>query len=148
LGNVTLDDIIITPLKEITTLGGNVLHVMKESDAGYNGFGEAYFSWINSGAVKGWKRHRKMIMNLVVPVGNARFVFHQAKNEEKENFRKIDIGTERFARITVPPGLWFAFQGLSEPRSLILNISQIPHDPNETEQKGLSEINFNWEKNS
>ena len=148
MGTVALDDIIVTPLKEIMAVGGNVLHAMKVGDSGYNGFGEAYFSWIDSGAIKGWKRHTSMIMNLVVPIGNVRFVFYDAQNEKIGQFRKYDIGVERFARITVPPGLWFAFQGLSEQKSLILNISQIPHDPKETERKSLSEIIFDWRMNS
>lgn len=43
MGVVDLDDILVTPLTQVTTLGGDVLHAMKKSDAGYKSFGEAYF---------------------------------------------------------------------------------------------------------
>jgi len=67
--NVNIEDVLITPLSIIDTVGGDVLHAMKCTDNGYNGFGEAYFSIINKGMTKGWKRHREMVLNLVVAVG-------------------------------------------------------------------------------
>ena len=50
-----MDGIILTPLKQIRTSKGSVLHAMKKGDEGYAGFGEAYFSTINKGDIKGWK---------------------------------------------------------------------------------------------
>jgi hypothetical protein len=40
------DNIHVTPLKRITTEGGDVMHALKNSDTGFNGFGEVYFSWV------------------------------------------------------------------------------------------------------
>ncbi len=138
---MNLSDILITPLARIETEGGNVLHAMKLSDPGYKSFGEAYFSWIVSGAIKGWKRHTKLTMNLVVPVGQVKFVFCMDGAAE---FRVEEIGDDRYARLTVPPGIWFCFKGVAEPRSLILNIASIPHDPNEVERLALSGIEYDW----
>jgi len=75
VGTISLEHIKLSPLSRINTEGGDVLHGMKWIDAGYAGFGEAYFSWVVKGAVKAWKRHTRMTMNLVVPVGSVRFVF-------------------------------------------------------------------------
>ena len=47
---MTLADILLTPLSRIETTGGDVLHAMKQSEEGYAGFGEAYFSWVSTGA--------------------------------------------------------------------------------------------------
>lgn len=141
MGALSLDDILVTPLARIPTVGGDVMHAMKESDAGYSGFGEVYFSWVSSGAVKAWKRHTRMIMNVVVPLGRVRFVFRSAY----DLFRVEDIGADRYCRITVPPGIWFGFQGLAEPQSLLLNIANISHDPNEVERLELSDINYDWQ---
>ena len=46
-----LADILVTPLQQIEAEGGDVLHGMKQSDSGYTGFGEAYFSWVSAGAI-------------------------------------------------------------------------------------------------
>ena len=76
---VSLDDIIVTSLQRIPTFGGNVLHALKKSDAGFNEFGEVYFSWIENKCIKAWKCHQRMTLNLVVPVGKVNFVFHSTK---------------------------------------------------------------------
>jgi dTDP-4-dehydrorhamnose 3,5-epimerase len=141
VGVVTLDDVVVTPLARIETAGGDVLHAMKQSDTGFTGFGEAYFSWVTEGSVKAWKRHARMTLNLIVPLGEVRFVFHLDGGNE---FRVEEIGIDRYARITVPPGIWFGFQGLVAPQSLLLNIASIPHDPKEVERRALTDISYGW----
>jgi dTDP-4-dehydrorhamnose 3,5-epimerase len=141
---VNLTDILVTPLQRVETVGGDVLHGMKQSDAGYAGFGEAYFSWVSIDAVKAWKRHTQMTMNVVVPVGKVRFVFRCVNSDDVEEFRVEEIGEDHYVRLTVPPGIWFGFQGLGTPQSLVMNIASIPHDPNEVERMLLSDINYKW----
>lgn len=144
MGTMTLAAILLTPLSRIATPGGDVMHAMKQSDAGYAGFGEAYFSWVCAGAVKAWKRHMRMTMNVIVPVGQVRFVFRSVNAGGGDEFRVEEIGVDRYAKITVPPGIWFGFQGLGASQSLVLNIASIPHDPNEVERLALSEVNYSW----
>jgi len=139
-----LADICVSPLLRIDTAGGDVLHAMKQTDPGFASFGEAYFSWVAAGAVKGWKRHTQMTMNVVVPVGQVRFVFYGLDDQGEAEFRVEEIGVARYVRVTVPPGIWFAFQGLGAPESLILNIASVPHDPNETERIVLADIDYVW----
>lgn len=141
MGAVSVDDIMITSLKRIPVAGGDVLHAMKCTDPGFGGFGEAYFSIVEKGAVKAWKCHRKMTLNLVVPVGRVRFVFADDAGQVRDEV----IGDTHYVRLTVPPGLWFGFQGLATPQSLLLNMADIPHDPEEVERKQLDEIGFDWE---
>jgi len=142
MGTVNIDDIVVTPLKQIPVEGGNVLHAMKFTDVGYVGFGEAYFSMIEKGAVKAWKRHLRMTLNLIVPFGSVRFVFI----DESGNQRIETIGESHYARLTVPPGIWFGFQGLDEQDSLILNVADISHEPDEVERMKTEEIEFDWKK--
>ncbi len=130
----------VTPLARIATPGGDVMHAMKQSDEGFSVFGEAYFSWINAGSVKAWKRHKRMIMNIVVPVGNVRFVFFK---DENSGFRIEEIGENNYARLTVPPGIWFGFQSL-EPKSLVMNISSILHDSEEVDRLLVTDLKYNW----
>ena len=141
MGAVSFDDILLTPLARIPTHGGDVLHAMKQCDAGYAGFGEAYFSCVDFGAIKAWKRHIRMTMNIVVPMGQVRFVF---RLDGVDEFRVQEIGVDRYARLTIPPGIWFGFQGLAQPQSLLMNIASIPHDPHEVERCTLTEINYEW----
>jgi len=144
VGAIKLSDILVTPLKRIETDGGDVLHALKQDDIGYVDFGEAYFSLVTRGAVKAWKRHKRMTMNIVVPMGWVRFVFRSEHENGVDECRIEEIGADRYARITVPPGVWFGFQGLSYSQSIILNIANITHDPNEVERLQISDINYVW----
>jgi dTDP-4-dehydrorhamnose 3,5-epimerase len=142
VGDVSLDDILVTPLKRIPTVGGDVLHALKKTDAGFDGFGEIYFSWVEQGAIKAWKYHKRMTMNLVVPVGEVSFVFHLTN--PKNNFRTENIGEGRYVRLTVPPGIWFGFKGLTSGYSLLMNVIDLEHDPDEVLRKETSEFNYDW----
>ena len=142
MGVVSLDDILVTPLKRIPTVGGDVMHGLKKSDNGFNGFGEVYFSWVEQGAIKAWKCHQRMTMNLIVPVGEVGFVFHLTN--QINGFRTENIGEERYLRLTVPPGIWFGFQGIATERSLLTNMADIAHDPDEVLRKKISEFDYHW----
>ena len=72
----SVDGVILSPLKIIENPLGNIFHVMKSSDLGFMGFNEAYFSTINYNQIKPWKKHLKMTLNLIVPVGEIRFVLY------------------------------------------------------------------------
>lgn len=143
MGGLTLSDVCVTPLRRIATPGGDVMHAMKCTDAGFSAFGEAYFSWIEPGAVKAWKRHKQMTLNLVVPVGTVRFVF--ILPEDRTAFRIEDIGVANYSRITVPPGVWFGFQGRDAKPSLVFNLADIAHDPDEVERISLTDISYDWQ---
>ena len=140
-----ITDILVTPLRRIQTTSGDVLHAMKNTDPGSSGFGEAYFSWIEGSSVKAWKRHTRMVMNVVVPVGQVRFVFFEENADGNLQFRIEEIGVNNYARITVPSGIWFGFQGLGNSSSLVLNVASIPHEHNEVERMTQTSINYAWQ---
>ena len=129
----------IKALKQIHLEEGDVLHALKASEEEFNGFEEAYFSTIKINKIKAWKRHLRMTMNLIVPVGEVQFNFY---NEEKKLLINTIIGERNYSRITVPPMTWFGFKGLASSTSYILNISNKFHDPSEVERKPLSFLKF------
>ena len=133
----------VKELKTINVEGGDVKHFLKSNEDSFNGFGEAYFSFINKDKIKGWKLHTKMTMNLVVPIGEVGFVFFI---EEKSSFEIFKIGQNNYKRLTVPPNIWFGFKGIAKKDSIILNIADILHESTEAENKNIEELNFNWSK--
>ena len=140
MGSVSVSQIQVTTQKRIQLAGGDVLHGIKRGDAGYVDFGEAYFSIIDEGAVKAWKRHLKMTLNFLVPLGSVQFVFI----DEQDTIREEVVGFDRYVRLTVPPGIWFGFKGHFAPYSILMNLADIPHDPLEIERKGLDKVDFDW----
>jgi len=139
-----INDVLITPLDIIETSGGNVMHAMKEIDAGFYGFGEAYFSEVDFNSIKAWKRHQQMTLNLVVPVGKIKFVLFDDRKGSNNQFQEITISRDSYYRLTVPPMVWVGFKGLSENGSMLLNIANIRHDLHEVDRKNIKEIKFNW----
>lgn len=141
-----IKDVLITNLKIIDTLGGEVMHAMKKSDNGFESFGEAYFSHIDKDAIKAWKRHKKMTLNLIVPLGKIRFVLFDDRDTLKTKFQEVIISRDNYCRLTVPPMIWMGFQGLSDNGSMLLNIASIEHDPMECEKKNIKQIEFDWNR--
>ena len=130
-----------TKLKIIACEGGDIMHALKNNESSYKKFGEVYFSKVDQYCIKGWKKHLEMTCNLVVPIGNVKFVFFDSN---LQFISEESIGQNNYLRITTPPGIWFAFQGLSKECNLILNIADITHSENEIERLPLEEINYNW----
>ena len=83
---MAINGVTTTPLSIIDTKGGAVLHAIKSSDYGYSGFGEAYFSTIEYNAIKGWKRHKEMVLNLIVPIGSVRFILYDDRKNQINQF--------------------------------------------------------------
>jgi dTDP-4-dehydrorhamnose 3,5-epimerase len=133
-----MDGITLTPLKTILHPKGDIFRVMKKSDEGFSGFGEAYFSTINKDDIKGWKRHSKMTLNLVVVTGEVVFVVHN--NIE---FFNVKLSKGNYQRLTVEPSMWVAFKGLSR-ENILLNIASIEHDPSESENADLDAFDYDW----
>ena len=139
-----IDGVIISPLKIVRIDQGDIFHGMKETDKGYSGFGEAYFSSINYGEIKGWKRHHEMTLNIIVPKGEIQFALFDDRNESNLNKFDIIISNKNYYRLTVPPMVWLAFKGLDTSGSMLLNIANIVHNPSESDSVSINEIEFDW----
>ena len=135
-----MDGVILTPLKQIHHQKGDVFHGMKKSDAGFAGFGEAYFSTINQDDIKGWKKHTEMTLNLVVTVGEIKFVVY---DESIKEFFSVTLSQNNYQRLTVKPNLWMAFQGVGE-YNMLLNLASIEHNPNEAKNIDMDKIVYGW----
>lgn len=130
---------VITPLRRIPNIKGDVYHGIKSSEDTYNGFGEAYFSTVLAGVTKGWKLHRLMTLNLIVPVGVIEF---HLRRDDKETVENVSLGGQCYSRLTVPPGIWVAFSGIGAGLNLLLNVASIQHDPDEAVTAPLEQFPF------
>lgn len=142
-----IEGVELHPLKHISVPKGDVFHALKCTDVGFCGFGEAYFTQIESGKVKGWKRHNRMTLNLVVVYGKVKFVIYDDRDDSKTKgkFEVITLSPEEnYQRLTVKAGLWMAFYGAYDNTSMLMDIIPAPHDPTEADKKELSEITFNF----
>jgi len=147
INTINLEGVILSPLKILNLEEGDVFHGMKSIDNGFKGFGEAYFSSINFGLIKAWKRHHIMTLNLIVPIGEVSFVIYDDRESSATNgrFQKIILSKKNYLRLTIPPMLWLGFQGVGTKENILLNIADIGHNASEADRKDLNEIKYNWE---
>jgi len=143
----TIDGVLITPLKIIDVPGGNVLHAMKKSSPGFSRFGEAYFSTVDQGVIKAWKRHQEITINLIVPVGVVRFVIYDDRPDSPtvNLFQEVVLSRDNYSRLTVPSMLWMGFQGVVNGTSMLMNITDIEHQFEEADRLPLNGIKYDWE---
>lgn len=142
-----IEGVSVTPLRRIHTPKGDVLHAMKSTDAGYAGFGEVYFSEVLHGDVKGWKRHNRMTLNIVVVRGAIRFTVYDDREGSVTRGKYMSVtlspdSEELYARLTVSPGLWMAFEGIGADVSLLMDVIPESHDPSEADRCDFSSIDY------
>jgi dTDP-4-dehydrorhamnose 3,5-epimerase len=140
--NSLIEGLFITPLKIIRDERGAVMHMLRSDSPHFKTFGEIYFSVVNPGVTKGWKRHKQMEQNFAVPQGNMKFVFidHRENSSTKNAKLEIVIGSENYQLISVPPMIWYSFACVGNQSAMITNCASIPHDPNESETLPLDRL--------
>ena len=136
-----IDGVRISPRRVIEDPRGDVLHMLKRTDEVFTQFGEVYFSKIHPGQQKAWRRHRKATSQLAVPVGTVHFVLVDDRVTSPTCGERADvtIGETSYSLLTVPPMVWYAFENTGTVTALIGSCSSLPHDPNESDRRELTD---------
>lgn len=134
----------LVPLREIEVPNGNVYHALKSSEASCIRFGELYFSRIETERVKGWKRHNRCTLNLIVVQGLVRFILVNDdffEGNGKSYHKEFTLGPiANYKRLVVPPGYWMAFKGIGTGESIIANVIDEEHDPQECDSRSFADF--------
>lgn len=131
-----IEGVIVEELAQISDERGKVMHMLRRDSKNFKEFGEIYFSTVNKGCVKAWKKHRDMTQFIAVPVGKIKLVIFDPRPESvtKGRINEFDVGADNYVLIKIPRQLWYGFKGLSDPFSMIANCADMPHDPKEVEK--------------
>lgn len=138
-----IEGLTVTPLRQFNDARGSVLQMLRADAADFQTFGECYFSEIVPGALKAWKRHRRQTQNLAAPVGRVRFVVFDARESSptRGRYDVIEIGRpDTYARLRIPPMVYYGFTCTSEVPALVANCVDIPHDPTESDALAFEEL--------
>ena len=143
----TIAGVEISPLKKLTDERGSVMHMLKSKQPGeFLNVGEIYFSLVNPGFVKGWKYHKEISQQMVVPTGSIRIVLYDDRPESitKGAVQAIDFGDCNYALLTIPPRIWYAFASKDGRLAIIANATSAPHRPEESLTKPLDSSDFTF----
>lgn len=147
--DLNIHDLKLVPLNQIIDERGAVLHYLKSNSELFKGFGEAYFSKINTGVIKGWKLHYRVHQNFCVPFGSVLIVFYDGR-EDSPTFGAMDEvllnDLDEYKLLSIPPGIWYSFKCVSDHYALLSNIINATHDPSESRNLPLNnqEIPYEW----
>ena len=145
MDKITIDGVNLTTLEIITNKQGSIFQGLKKSDSDFERFGEAYFSTVEKNFIKGWNKHKKMTINLLVCFGKVKFVVYDDRDysKSKGSFFSCVLSPASYMRLKISKGLWFAFKGISD-YNIILNIASLEHNPKELEKLPIQRIKYNW----
>ena len=118
-----------------------MLHMVRHGSPLFSGFGEMYFSEVEAGAVKGWKRHSLQTQLFAVPVGRLKVVLFDARSASPTQGVREEVvlgRPEHYRLLRIPPGVWYAFGAHGEGAALVANLADLPHDPTESEKLPLA----------
>lgn len=147
MGHLSLvNGVSLTPLRQIAHPKGDIYHALKCSENDFSKFGEAYFSFVETGEIKGWKKHKQMSLNLVVPIGAIQFVIYDDRPNSPtiEQYSSVTLSAINYQRLHIPQGVWVAFKGKGTSSNMLLNLADLEHDPNEAENTELNAIGYDW----
>ncbi len=144
-----IEGVSIYPLKQIGDERGMVMHMLRSDSPFFVGFGEAYFSTVKKGLVKGWKRHRLMIQTFAIPYGEIKFVIWDDRSDSttKDLIQEIQVGVRKYGLVRIPSMVWYSFQGIGDTsESIIANVASVPYDPMEVEILPIDSVNipYRW----
>ncbi len=128
-----IHDVVVKELKQFKDERGKVMHMLRSDSPLFESFGEVYFSTVNHGSIKAWKKHKDMTLNLAVPVGAIKLVLFDDRESSPScgTIQEIEISESSYSLVKIPPGIWTGFKGISTGESLLVNCASIPHDPEE-----------------
>lgn len=143
-----INGVLVEQLRKIEDSRGKVMHMLRRDSPLFTVFGEIYFSTVNKGAIKAWRKHVNMTQCFAVPAGKIRLVIFDDRDgsSTKGVILEMETGEDNYCLVKIPPMLWYGFKGISDTPALIANCADIPHDPNEIKRADLSDaaIPYVW----
>ncbi len=144
-----IEGVVIRPLRQIPDERGKIMHMIRNDDPEFLGFGEIYFSCVYPGVIKGWHIHKKMTLNYAVPFGMIKLVLFDDRPSSGTcgEVQEIFLGPDNYCLVQIPPYVWNGFKGVGITPSIVANCSTIPHDATEIERKSPDDpvIPYKWE---
>jgi dTDP-4-dehydrorhamnose 3,5-epimerase len=128
-----IEGVKITLLRQILDERGKVMHMLRNDDANFQGFGEIYFSCIYPGSIKAWHLHKEMTLNYAVPYGRIKLVLYDNRegSSTQGEIQEIFLGVDNYLLVGIPPLIWNGFKAIGTEMAIVANCATIPHDPHE-----------------
>ena len=143
-----IQGVVIKQLRVLSDERGSVMHMLRRDTDIFRQFGEIYFSWVNAGIIKGWKKHLRMTQHFAVPAGNIKLVIYDDRSDSATcgEVQEIGLGVDNYCLVRIPCLVWYAFRATGNQPALVANCTDIEHDPQEVTRADLADRNipYDW----
>ena len=141
-----LDGVIITRPQQFPDERGTVKHFITENDPQFQHFGEVYMTTVYKDVIKGFHGYVSKTLHYVVPIGNIKLVMYDNRSASStyQDFEEVFLGQENYIRLTIPPGVFSAFRGMSNPYSLAVICADEVFDENKTLRIPIKDLPYDW----
>ena len=116
-------------LRVIPDERGRLFEMLRRDDGLFVKFGQIYCTTVAVGVVKGWHLHKKQIDNFVCVHGMIKLVAYDGRprSSTKGLINEFFIGVHNPQLVTIPPGVYHGFKGLSAPEAIVINVPTEPY---------------------
>mgnify|MGYP006077216303 CR=1 FL=1 len=138
--------VIKTDLTIVPMNTGSILHAYLKTQNAHIDIQEIYFSTIQHESIRAWKCHTQMTINLSVVSGSIKIAMIDGRKNSTSylSIDEIILSQSPYFRLTIPPGIWYGFLGLTSPDSIICNIADLAHDPKEIMRKDYNDFDYTF----
>jgi len=121
----------LTPLKKVCDERGRIMHLLRSDWPIFQSFGEAYFSVVNPGIVKGWHLHKEVTLNYTAVTGMIKCVLFDERDDSptRGEVNELFLGEHNYQLVTIPPGIWNGVKGIAATESIIAIVLNQPYNP-------------------
>lgn len=135
----------LVSLASVDAEGGEIIKAISTNSKEFQGFGEAYFSKLNQGIFRGWRRHDRSDSIVFIISGSASF--HFVPDSSKCFTISLGICIEEKVCLQIPRGLLFGFIASSSRPVTIMNFSSVRHDQDEVARLPAEDHVCEWTMN-
>jgi dTDP-4-dehydrorhamnose 3,5-epimerase len=143
-----IEGVKVIPLRRIPDERGTIYHMLRANDPHFDRFGEIYFTSVYSGIVKGWHKHTEMTLNYACVFGRVKVVVYDDRpgSATAGDLLEVFLGPDDYSLVSIGPGIWSGFKGMSEPYAIVANCCTHPHDPSRTTRVDPfdNDIPYDW----
>lgn len=143
-----IEGVQIVPLLQIPDNRGTVKRFIRYTDMP-TGFAECYLTTIYKNIIKGWHSYKSKTLYYCVPFGMVKLVLYDSRknSDTYQDIQEIYLGDLNYCRITIPPGIMNAFQGITDV-SVIAVMADEAFDESKTFRLPINtdRILYDWSK--
>lgn len=146
-----IEGIEVKPLKRHADERGFLMEMLREDDAIFEHFGQAYVSLNYPGVIRAWHYHKKQHDFWVVPKGMVKAVVYDCR-EGSPTYGEVNeffLGDNNPAMLKIPIGTMHGYKTIGTEPSLLINFPTKPYDPKDPDEYreawDSDNIPYNWD---